>query len=426
MGHDVTYRVESEVMVTIIDAHRALHGILSEWRADTVLAALVAEPETLEELEDAIVRYDSSVISQGFLKHLKSGVNETPWDAGVVIIDLPARLIAYQTESAFYQPDRIGFALYCIDPPLDGRNAPEEEEEVVRIPYLISEDWLFSGSLADWRGIAERRRSEREADPPLDPRPVLFGKIAEFIARECAIARFAGKEDPIAAIHEEWLLTPREDLRGRTPRELMLARREFIDHDLSSRELQWSITCARPPALNRTSAAYRFAGFGTHGNFIYFELIRHLLIDCWTRACAGQSMSLADEIEYLEELQEEYLTEGGDMTYTPGWFFEQERLRIPILAPASMDDLADPEFTVPRTDDPSLGIGFWRLGGNLLNEQGSYAFSLYHTQEEWESRDDQMQGDAPDFDEDGAQWECGESVYNDRKTAAKDDIDDDD
>jgi hypothetical protein len=412
MGHDVTRRVANEVMVTIIDADRALNGILPEWKADIVLAALVAEPETLEELEDAIVRYDSSVISQGFLGNLNTGVNETPWDSGIVIVDLPARLIAFETEPAYYQPERTGFALYYADLPEDWSNIPEEE--IIRIPYLISEDWLFMGSLTGWRETAERRRSERAADPPLDVRAVLFGKVAEFIARQCAKARSEGKDDPIVEIHEEWLMTPRADLRGRTPREVMLARREFIDHDLSSRELQWSLTCTRPPALSQTSAAYRFAGFGTHSNFVYFELIRHLLDSCWARACANQSSTLADEIEHLEELQEEYLTEGSDLTYTPGWFFKQERLRIPILAPASLDDLSDPEFTVPQTDDPALGIGFWRLGGNLLDEEGSYVFSLYPTRGEWESRHWQDE------------LKESENVYNDLRTASEDEGDDDD
>jgi hypothetical protein len=412
MGHDVTRQVANEVMMTIIDADRALNGILPEWRADIVLAALVSEPETLEELEDAIVRYDSSVISRGFLGDLNTGVNETPWDAGVLIVDLPARLIAFETEPAFYQPERTGFAIYRAELPEDWFNAPEEE--IVRIPYLISEDWLFMGSLAGWRETAERRRRERVAAPPLDARAVLFGKIAEFIAGQCAKACAEGKDDPIVEIHEEWLMTPRADLRGQTPREVMLARREFIDHDLSSRELQWSLTCTRPPALSQASAAYRFAGFGTHGNFVYFELIRHLLDSCWARACANQSLTLADEIEHLKILQEEFLTEGGDLTYTPGWFFKQERLRIPILAPASLDDLSDPEFTVPRTDDPALGIGFWRLGGNLLDEEGSYVFSLYPTREEWESRHRQNES------------EERENVYNDLKTALDDDIDDGD
>jgi hypothetical protein len=421
MGQDVTTDVESEVMVTIIDAERALHGIMPAWKADIVLASLVAEPETLVELEDAIVRYDASIISRGFLKHLEVGVNETPWDAGVVIIDLTARLIACETEPAIYKPERHGFALYCADPPLDWFKSSQEEP--IQIPYLISEDWLFTRTLDDWRGVAERRSRERAANPPLDARPALLGKIAEFIARQCAIARAAGKEDPITEIHEAWLMTPREDLRGRTPREVLLAKLEFIDHDLFSRELQWSLTCVRPSILNQASAAYRFAGFGTHSNFVYFEMIRHLLAECWARARAGQSLPIDDEIAHLGELQVEYLTEGSDMTYTPGWFLEQERLRIPILAPENLDDLADPEFTLPRAaEDPTMGMDFMRLCVDHLNAEGNFAFSLYTTREEWES--ERHVWEAPQCRHELV-LAGGERVYTDQMMKAEDEIDDD-
>jgi hypothetical protein len=421
MSQDVTTDVESEVMVTIIDAERALHGIMPAWRADMVLASLVAEPETLEELEDAIARYDVSIISEGFLKHLETGVNETPWDAGVVIIDLTARLIAGETEPAIYKPERHGFALYCAEPPLDWFKSSQEDP--IQIPYLISEDWLFTNTLDDWRGAAERRSSERAANPPLDARPVLLGKIAEFIVRQCAIARAAGKEDPIAEIHEAWLITPRDDLRGRTPREVLLARLEFIDHDLFSRELQWSLTCVRPPILNQASAAYCYAGFGTHSNFVYFEMIRHLLEKCWARARSDRSLPIDDEIAHMEELQVEYLTEGSDMTYTPGWFLEQERMRIPILAPENFDDLADPEFTLPRAaEDPALGIGFMRLCVDHINAEGNFAFSLYATREEWES--ERHVWEAPPCRHE-LLLTGGEKVYSDQRVKAEDEIDDD-
>jgi hypothetical protein len=421
MGQDVTTGVESEVMVTIIDAGRALHGIMPAWRIDIVLASLVAEPETLEELEDAIARYDASIINQGFLVHLESGVNETPWDAGVVIIDMAARLIVGETEPAIYIPERNGFALYCADPPLDWFKSAQEEH--IQIPYMISDDWLISETLDGWRETAERRSRERSANPPFDARSVLFGKIAEFIAQQCAIAQAAGKQDPIAEIHEAWLMTPREDLRGQTPREILLARLEFIDHDLFSRELQWSLTCARPPILNHSSAAYRHAGFGTHSNFVYFEMIRHMLEECWKRTCADQLLPLDEEIAHLEEQKVDYLTEGTEMRYTPGWFLEQERLRIPILAPEDFEDLGNTEFTSPRaTDDPTMSMEFMRLCVDHMNAEENFVFSLYASREEWESE--------------RHVWEtlqCGpeigsagdERIYNDRMPKEEDEIDDD-
>src|SRR5262245_6097657 len=116
-------QLANEVRVTIIDAVRAPHDTMPVGMADVVLAGLTAEPETLEELEEAMTRYDKPIIKSGFLKHLDAGVNETPWDAGALIIDLPARLIVAATEPALYEPAAHGFALYCPDPPPDWSEA---------------------------------------------------------------------------------------------------------------------------------------------------------------------------------------------------------------------------------------------------------------------------------------------------------------
>src|SRR6185436_11201396 len=69
----------------------------------------------------------------------------------------------------------------------------------------------------------------------------------------------------------------RGDLRGRSPRDVLLERREFIDSDLETRALQWSLQGEGPPCLGLDSYAYRFAGFGTHEWVVYYDLVRDLL-----------------------------------------------------------------------------------------------------------------------------------------------------
>src|SRR5262249_61730363 len=89
MSEDITTNVVNEVALTIIDADHALHDTMPTGMADVVLAALTAEPETLEELEAAIGRYDKPIVKRGFLKHLKTGVTETASYAGPNTINLP-------------------------------------------------------------------------------------------------------------------------------------------------------------------------------------------------------------------------------------------------------------------------------------------------------------------------------------------------
>lgn len=392
---------------------------LREW-SDVVLAALTAEPETLEELETAIARYDQPIKRLGWLKHLKPGMNETPWDAGVMIIDLPARLIVAITEPAFYQPVAFGFALYCSDPPPD--RSEVIEEELVWVPYQLSEDWLFVTSSEGWRATAEARRRDRAANPPFDARPILFAKITEFIARQCAEARERGGDDPISAIHEEWLMTPRDDLRGQTPREVLFAQRKVVDWDIESRARQLSFTGYCPPPLKRDSASYRFAGFGTHFNVVYYDLLRFLLREYWERLQTTAPATLAAETAWLETRKDEWLEVGnGEFSHRPGWVLEQERLRLPVTAPAA-ELLIDEDCEVCQMQaNPDFGPCFWHLDGSHMDLEDNWVFSFHSTREEWEAERREWEEHSRKFNEEWAQkqaeteWAGGAKIIDDRQ-----------
>ena len=432
MDQEITGNVvASEVRVTIVDAERALHDTMPTGMADVVLAALTAEPETLEELERAVARYDQPVSQRGFLKHLQTGVNETPWDAGVMIIDLPARLIVAITEPVLYQPVAFGFALYCPDPPPDWSKVPAEE--IAWIPYHLSEDWLFVNSSEGWRATAETRRRDRAGNPPFDARPILFGKITEFIARLCAEAREHGLDDPISAIHEEWLMTPRDDLRGQTPREVLFAQREVVDWDLESRARQWSFTGHCPPPLKRDSVNYRFAGFGTHANVVYYDLLRYLLKDCWERAQTNPPATLLEETSRLEKLKEEWLEHGGgEFSHIPQWVLEQERLRVPVTATAT-EMLIDPDCEVCQMEasHPEWGPCFWHLDGSHMDLEDNWVFSFHNTREEWEAERRNWEEYNRKFNEEWAQkqaeteWAGGAKIFDDRQARVMNDEEDD-
>jgi hypothetical protein len=123
-----------------------------------------------------------------------------------------------------------------------------------------------------WEALARNRRAARAASPPFDTRSVLYDCVCEFIATACA-AEPAADDDAarncVRAIHANWLTTPRDDLRGLAPRDILLHQRSHIDWDLQDRCEQWTLQRAAPPVLSRASAAYRFAGFGTHEIVLY-------------------------------------------------------------------------------------------------------------------------------------------------------------
>ena len=239
----------SEVRLNLVDAHEILQGTIHGSVAEACLAALSAEPETIARLQAALERYikkiDDTWAFTSF--HRAVDVDTESWDAGVVIIDLKARIIA--AESSYFQPQPEGQVRYH-----DGKQSTG-----VAVLYRVPDDWEFLDSLTQYEPCRERHR-QRLTDPPIEARKVMYGRaLLEFIitnvgqaavntkpkmagqfgAREI-VARLATADSPaqsaddsyqetlaqeVARIHERWLMTPRHDLRGESPRDVMLAKR---------------------------------------------------------------------------------------------------------------------------------------------------------------------------------------------------------
>ena len=110
----------SELKLNLIDKERVLHGTIHGAVADRCVAALSAEPETLAELEAALARYMkpreshsefASFHSTAFADSSSPAFFDlTPYDAGIVVIDLAARIVA--SESSYSQPGPEGTVEY--------------------------------------------------------------------------------------------------------------------------------------------------------------------------------------------------------------------------------------------------------------------------------------------------------------------------
>jgi len=249
---------------------------------------------------------------------------------------------------------------------------------------------LFVSSVDEYNACRDEQR-DRRAKPPLDPRPILYGPaLTESIVKGCLSARDAQAEDPITAIHESWLMTPRADLLGKSPREVMLAKLDSIDFDLHTREWQWSVLREGPPPLARDSFAYLFAGFGTHEWVVYYDLVRSLLSECWGRFQTQDRIEATPEIARLEGIKAAWLDErqrdfDGRI---PSAIIESERRRIPLVMSAK-DMIIDEDCDLCQMlGDESLegfGPGFWHLDG--CNMDQGFAFSFCRTREQWEEEE---------------------------------------
>jgi hypothetical protein len=415
----------SEVKLNIVDSNQVLHGKIHGSVVNAAVAALSAEPETISELEAALDRYEKR--TDGF-RHFAGfdddiEIDDRPWDAGIVVIDLLARIVASESTYSLLSPE--GEVNYH-----DGHEMTD-----LKIYYRIPNDWRFVSSVAEYEGIREERARTRLA-PPLDVREILYGApLLEYIARRSIassvrddIQRLTGpateqeqpqdstsRKDDAAAkliyeeavkIHADWLMTPRAELGGMTPREVILAKQDFIDFDLHTRAMQWSFQGEGPPCLSKDSFAFRYAGFGTHEWVIYYDLLRYLICSALEHEPPAQDASQIDIfVADLEQIKTTWLTQpqedcGGR---TPANLIENERRRLPIaMSPSEMIIDEDCPACQALAEDAAMGGGpsFWHLDGSHMEED--FAFSSFLTREEWEEEERQREAFAAKFNRD---WE---------------------
>jgi hypothetical protein len=465
----------SEVKLSFVDAQHIVTGTIHGSVADRCVAALSAEPETIPELEAALSRYmkppDGLKPFACFRSH--SEIDPEPWDAGLVIIDLAARIVA--TESSYSQPQPEGEVCYH-----DGTHPTD-----IAIPYRLPSDWLFVNSVEAYRWSSDRRRRQREANPPLDARAVLYATpLLEFIvnsvfdldpqitvpsvlgsevtgpaatsvfhlADQCSILKseitdpeilaatqtVPGNlwcdDDPairavshaITTIHATWLLTPRDDLRRKSPRQAMLEKQDFIDFDLHTRCLQWTFQGEGPPCLAPDSFAYRFAGFGTHEWVVYYDLVRHLLWAALELRSAPGPGSAADRgssptvregvistssndvdtlVRKLEQIKTDWLENSNEYEgRVPAIIIDNERRRLPQAANATellIDEDCECCRMLAREAEMGFGPTFWHLDGGNMDD--GFAFSHYLTIEEWEAENQRYEALTREFEKERAE-----------------------
>lgn len=394
----------SMVRLVVRDARRDIYADQHGAQAERFIGALGADPETIEELAVAMERFEAREKS-GHFRGFRPGDADEPVDAGLVIIDLAARLIV--CESTYCSATTSGIVSYH-----DGQVATE-----IDVRYHLAGDWLITSEVEHWRPLAEKRRRERLAVAPLDVRAVVYGKpLLKFIAAEC-LQTFRSRPDApakvdygdpiyeqeydlVRQIHVRWMMTPREDLRGQTPRQAMMSRHEHLEHDYCDRKHQWSFMESCPRGLDRDSAAYRFAGFGTHEMVVYYDMVRDLLWDCrlavaqWARGTTASEATgeefAAGEISRLARVRDEWLDAPySDVTGRSGRsIIEKERARIPE-AMTGHEAIIDPDCPLCQMQADMPGPTFWNLDG--CNMDDDFAFSLHETYEQWEKEQREME-----------------------------------
>jgi hypothetical protein len=83
----------SEVRMVVREAQRDWSGTIHGSHTSEAIAALSADPVTMEELETAVGRFVKRNPERRYFSNLRPGSNAEPYDAGLVVIDLVARVV---------------------------------------------------------------------------------------------------------------------------------------------------------------------------------------------------------------------------------------------------------------------------------------------------------------------------------------------
>ena len=318
----------SEIKLNLLDSHTLVIATVHGSIGDALVAALSAEPVTIDELVAASERFlrSKSIPASLLYRQNRSAIDQVPCDAGILVIDLASRIV--MCESTYLLPMREG-TIDIYD---------RAQAKGVTVRYQLADDWIFLRSVEEYQARCQQRLIERASTVQLDVRSVMYGEPlldfivqnAKLLASSVATVRDAPNvrpansvcrpdeqppyvryalacrgpinhaftEEPhddllfdaVVDIHRRWLMTQRDDLNGNSPRKVLFAKRNLIDCDLSSRAWQWGYFLEEPPSLSRDTHAYKFAGFGAHEWVMYYDLVRYLIWEAVDRITHHQEV----------------------------------------------------------------------------------------------------------------------------------------
>ena len=155
----------SYVRLNIIDRSQTINSEVHGYLGHALVAVLTTETEMVEELGAALARFIKPQSDGSPFAGFREEANFEPYDAGMVVIDLAARVVA--ADSSYSQASAEG----------SFRVQSEFAEEDCYVPYRLSDDWLSVYSIPEYEGVCRRRREERLAVEPLDARGLVWQSV---------------------------------------------------------------------------------------------------------------------------------------------------------------------------------------------------------------------------------------------------------
>ncbi len=197
-------------------------------------------------------------------------------------------------------------------------------------------------------------------------------------------------------VHREWLMTPRRDLQGARPRDLLHGAHEWSDAVIEGQRMRFQVDGPMIAAPTRVRH-FAEAPLGSEELIIYFDLCREVIMAgwCWSlMRTQPQATDLSLLIAHMSHARDEWLAEPFEGGSPPSFIIDCSRRRVPRGAGVTIEGMDQCE-SEPHTidcdcpicnmiDSGLFGVSFSSLDGHHLELDEEFAFSMCEKQEDWE------------------------------------------
>ena len=305
--------------------------------------------------------------------------------------------------------------------------------------------WPLSIHLPPWWEMFEQTEPsalERPRETPISVprvnREVLFGTaLIEDLARrildivESGEWQSSGATEQVRVrykftvrVHRDWLMTPREDLAGQIPRQMLHGAVSWLGRVEDAQRLRFEDQ-GGIIALPTSVSGYDEAPMGREEIAIYFDLCRELIGAGWewcieqgieSQDVAGRQWREHELVGLLADVKDEWLTSPFEGGSPPQFIIDCSRRRVPRGVGVAIAGMTERESERHEIDcdcpicnmmaDGLFGTAFVGIDGHHLELDDEFAFSLHETREEWEEQQREFAQMSADMDRKQAEREA--------------------
>ncbi len=234
-------------------------------------------------------------------------------------------------------------------------------------------------------------------------------------------------------VHRAWLMTPRDDLSGGRPRDLLHGAHDWSDAVTAGQRRRFD-SGAELVALPEDVLGFADAPLGSQELIVYFDLCRELIQAGWQwiAAQAEAAQDKRDElIVHLQQIRDEWLARPYEDDAPPQFIIECSRRRVPRgagVAIQGMDQCEPPQHlgagdcdcpVCNLLDSGMFGTSFTWLDGHHLELDDEFAFSMFEKHEDWEEQSQVWREMSDECDEDKECDECDDCDEDDEGGEAR-------